>query len=311
MALASSPGLARKAAALVGLDYRQLEPVVDARAAAASGDFIMPSRTMSSGDTRSAFSRCAVVVEGRVESGGQEHVYLEAQGAIAESLEGGKIRLLSGTQAPTGVQRVVARVLGLAMNDVEVETRRLGGAFGGKEEQAAQWAALAALGAAKTGKTVKLYLNRREDMSWTGKRHPYSSDYKLGLDAEGSILAFEADYYQNSGACCDLSPAVLSRTLFHAASAYRVPNVRVTGMMCRTNLPPFTAFRGFGAPQGVFVFECALDAAARKGGWDPVELRQEEPPRRGRRSPLRPGRRRLPRRFRASTGPSSSPAGTS
>jgi xanthine dehydrogenase large subunit len=102
---------------------------------------------------------------------------------------------------------------------------------------------------------------------------PYSSDYKLGLDAEGRILAFEADYYQNSGACCDLSPAILSRTLFHAASAYRVPNLRVTGYMCRTNLPPFTAFRGFGAPQGVFVIESALDAAAQKGGWDPVELR--------------------------------------
>ena len=273
LALASSPSLARRAAALIGLDYEELEPVADPRVAARRGEFILPSRTMSSGNSREAMSRCAIVVEGRVESGGQEHVYLEAQGAIAESAEGGRIRLLSGTQAPSGVQRVVARVLGLPMNAVEVETRRLGGAFGGKEDQAAQWAALAALGAARTGRTVKVYLNRREDMRWTGKRHPYSSDFKIGLDAEGRILAFEADYYQNSGACCDLSPAILSRTLFHAASAYRVPNLRVTGFMCRTNLPPFTAFRGFGAPQGVFVMECALDAAARKGGWDPVGLR--------------------------------------
>jgi xanthine dehydrogenase large subunit len=275
LALAASPGLARKAAALLAIDYDELEPVTDAREAAASGAFILPSRTMKSGDSGAAFTRCAVVVEGRVESGGQEHVYLETQGAIAESREGGRVYVLSGTQAPTGVQRAVARVLGLPMHDVEVETRRLGGGFGGKEDQAAQWAALAALGAAKTGKSVKVYLNRREDMRWTGKRHPYSSDYKMGLDAEGRILAFEADYYQNSGACCDLSPAILSRTLFHAASAYRVPNIRVTGRMCRTNLPPFTAFRGFGAPQGVFVMECALDAAARKGGWDPVELRRK------------------------------------
>jgi len=273
LALASSPGLARRAAALIVLDYDELECVTDPRVAAEKGDFILPSRTMKCGDSGSAFARCSIVVDGRVESGGQEHLYLEAQGAIAESREGGRIYLLSGTQAPSGVQRVVARVLGLAMNAVEVETRRLGGAFGGKEDQAAQWAALAALGAAKTGKTVKVYLNRREDMRWTGKRHPYSSDYKIGLDAEGRIIAFEADYYQNSGACCDLSPAILSRTLFHAASVYRVPNIRVTGRMCRTNLPPFTAFRGFGAPQGVFVMECALDAAARKGGWDPVEIR--------------------------------------
>ncbi len=275
LVLASSTSLARKAAALLRIDYEELEGVTDPRAAAAKGDFILPSRTMRAGDPAAVFPRCAVVAEGRVESGGQEHVYLETQGAIAESREGGRIFLLSGTQAPTGVQRLVACLLGLAMNAVEVETRRLGGAFGGKEEQAAGWAALAALGAWKTGKTVKVYLNRREDMGWTGKRHPYSSDYKLGLDAEGRILAFEADYYQNSGACCDLSPAILSRTLFHAASAYRVPAIRVTGLMCRTNLPPFTAFRGFGAPQGVFVMECALDAAARKGGWDPVELRRK------------------------------------
>jgi xanthine dehydrogenase large subunit len=273
LALAATPSLARKAAALIKIDYEELQPVTDARQAAASGSFILPSRTMKSGDPDSAFSRCAIVVEGRVESGGQEHVYLEAQGAIAESREGGRVHVLSGTQAPSGVQRVIARVLGLSMHDVEVETRRLGGAFGGKEDQAAQWAALAALGAARTGRTVKVYLNRREDMNWTGKRHPYSSDYRLALDAEGRILAYEADYYQNSGACCDLSPAILSRTLFHAASAYRIPNLRVTGRMCRTNLPPFTAFRGFGAPQGVFAIECALDAAARAGGWDPVELR--------------------------------------
>ena len=273
LALASSPGLARKAAAAIVLDFEELLPVTDAREAAQRGSFILPSRTMKSGDTAAAFARCAVVVEGRVESAGQEHVYLETQGAIAESREGGRIHVLSGTQAPTGVQRAIARVLGLPMSAVEVEARRLGGGFGGKEDQAALWASLAALGAAATGRTVKVYLNRREDMRWTGKRHPYSSDYRLGLDAEGRILAYEADYYQNSGACCDLSPAILSRTLFHAASAYRVPNLRVTGRMCRTNLPPFTAFRGFGAPQGVFVIECAIDAAARKGGWDPVELR--------------------------------------
>jgi xanthine dehydrogenase large subunit len=274
LVLASSPRLARKAAALLELDYEELAPVTDPRVAAAAGSFILPSRTMASGDTAAAFAACAVVCEGRVESGSQEHVYLEPQGAIAERREGGRIYVLSGTQAPTGVQRAVARVLGLAMHEVEVETRRLGGGFGGKEDQAAQWAALAALGAAVTGKAVKVYLSRREDMRWTGKRHPYSSDYRIGLDAEGRILAYEADYYQNSGACCDLSPAILSRTLFHAASAYHIPNLRVTGRMCRTNLPPFTAFRGFGAPQGVFVLECAIDAAARKGGWDPVELRR-------------------------------------
>jgi xanthine dehydrogenase large subunit len=274
LVLAATASLARKASALVRLDYEELKPVVDPREAAAAGSFILPSKTIKSGDPAAAFARCATLVSGRVESDGQEHVYLETQGAIAEPREGGRIFVISSTQSPTGVQKAVARTLGLAMRDVEVEARRLGGGFGGKEDQAALWAALAALGAAVSGKTVKLFLKRREDMRWTGKRHPYSSDYRIGLDAGGKILAFEADYYQNAGACCDLSPGILARTLFHAANAYSIPNVRVTGHMCKTNLPPFTAFRGFGGPQGVFVMEAALDAAARAGGWDRAELQR-------------------------------------
>jgi len=274
LVLASSRALARRAAELVAIDYEELPPIVDAREAARLGHFVLPSRTMKSGDPEAAFARCATVVSGTVESDGQEHVYLETQGAVAEPREGGGVRVISGTQSPTGVQVAIAGVLGLPMSQVEVEASRLGGAFGGKEDQGSEWAALAALGASLSGLPVKVYLRRRDDMRFTGKRHPYSSDYRIGLDAGGKILAFEADYYQNSGACCDLSPAILSRTLFHAANAYRIPNLRVTGHMCRTNLPPFTAFRGFGAPQGVFVIEAALDAAAAKGGWDPVELRR-------------------------------------
>jgi xanthine dehydrogenase large subunit len=274
LVIALSARIARKAASLVKLEYDELPVVTDAREAFAAGSLILPSHTIRSGDPEGAFARCATVVSGRVASLGQEHVYLEPQGAVAEPREGGRMYVLSGTQSPTGVQRAVARVLGLAMRDVEVETRRLGGGFGGKEEQGNTWAALAALGAAITGKSVKLYLKRREDMRWTGKRHPYSSDYKLGLDAEGNFVAFQVEYFQNSGASCDLSPSILARTLFHATNAYRIPNVAATGHTCKTNLPPFTAFRGFGAPQGVFVIESAIDAAAREGGWDPVELRK-------------------------------------
>jgi len=274
LVLASSRALARRAAELVAIDYEELPPIVDAREAARLGHFVLPSRTMKSGDPEAAFARCATVVSGTVESDGQEHVYLETQGAVAEPREGGGVRVISGTQSPTGVQVAIAGVLGLPMSQVEVEASRLGGAFGGKEDQGSEWAALAALGASLSGLPVKVYLRRRDDMRFTGKRHPYSSDYRIGLDAGGKILAFEADYYQNSGACCDLSPAILSRSLFHATNAYRVPNVRVTGHMCRTNLLPFTAFRGFGAPQALFVVEAAIDAASRKAGLDPVEVRR-------------------------------------
>ncbi len=275
LVLADSVSLARRAAGLVTFSFDELEPVLDAREAAAKGLIILSPRTQAMGDTAAAFASCATVISGRVESGGQEHVYLETQAALATPAEGCAMRVISGTQHPTGVQEGIARVLGLPMHLVEVEAPRLGGGFGGKEDQAALWAALACLGARVTGKPVKLVLSRKDDMRMTGKRHPYSSDFRIGVDSGGKILAFEADYYQNSGAICDLSPAILSRTLFHAASAYRIPNLRVTGYMCRTNLPPFTAFRGFGAPQAFFVIEAALDAVSRRTGIDGAKLRRQ------------------------------------
>ncbi len=276
LVLAPSRSVARRAAALIRIEERQDLPViVDPRVAFQHGDIIMTSRTQRMGDPEAAYKECDVVLSGRVESGGQEHVYLETQGAIAWPEDSGGVRLLSGTQSPSGVQAIVARILGVPMNLVEVETRRLGGAFGGKEDQASGWAALAALGAVKTGRPVKLYLNRRDDMTSTGKRHPYSSDFKIGLKKDGTILAFEADYYQNAGAATDLSPAILPRTLFHAAGAYHIPNVRATGTMCRTNLVPFTAFRGFGGPQGLFVIESAIEKAARALGMDRTDIQRK------------------------------------
>lgn len=275
LVLAATRSLARKAAALVEVKGEPLPAVFDAREAAAAKQFILPAQTIVSGDVEAAFASCAHVVSGRVDSGGQEHVYLETQGAYAEIREGGKAFVISSTQGPTGVQRAVAQALGLPMSAVEVEARRLGGGFGGKEDQASAWGALAALGAWVSGKPVKLYLDRRVDMRATGKRHPYSTDFKIGADAEGRIMAFEAAYYQNSGCSCDLSPAIMARTVLHATGAYKVPNVKVTGYMCRTNLPSFTAFRGFGAPQAFFVIEAAVDALAHAMGADRASLQRK------------------------------------
>lgn len=275
LVLAKNRETARAAAKLVEIEGEELPVVTDPREAARNSDFILPSRTIQCGDTEEAFKHCAYVIEGRVESGGQEHVYLETQGAMAEVREGGKVFVISSTQGPSGVQRAIAQSLGLPMNMVEVEARRLGGAFGGKEDQAATWASLAALGAWISKKPVKLYLNRHEDMRATGKRHPYSSDFKIGAAQDGTILAFEADYYQNSGSTCDLSPAILARTVLHATGAYKIPNVRVTGYMCKTNLPSFTAFRGFGAPQAFFVIESAIDALSQASGIPVVEIQKK------------------------------------
>ena len=266
---------ARRAADLVRFEVVEESPVFDPRVAAKNGSFVAPPRTLALGDTNGAWADCAVIVDGTAESGGQEHLYLETQASIAIPLERGRLRIYSSTQSPTAVQGAVARILDVPMNHVEVEVQHLGGAFGGKEDQATPWACLTALAAAKLNRPVKLVLRRHDDMRLTGKRHPYSSDFKIGLDSGGKILAYEATYYQNSGAVADLSSAIMERSLFHATNSYYVPNVRVTGMCCKTNLPPFTAFRGFGGPQAMFVMEAAIQRAADALGVDASEIQRK------------------------------------
>ena len=169
---------------------------------------------------------------------------------------------------------MTSKVLALPMHMLEVDVTRLGGGFGGKEDQANTWAALCALATYHLKRPVKYSLNRMEDMRMTGKRHPYSSDYKIGLDKDLKIIAYEATFYQNAGAAADLSPAVMERTLFHCTNSYFIPNVQATAYSCRTNLPPNTAFRGFGGPQGMFVIESAIAHAADELGIPASEIQR-------------------------------------
>jgi xanthine dehydrogenase large subunit len=275
LVVAESRHQARHAATEVMVDFDELPAVFDPREAAAIGQLLSPSRTLECGNLEAAWRECDVIVEGLADSGGQEHLYLETQGALAIPLEGNRLRVLSATQGPTAVQRLTARVLGLPMNAVEVEVTRLGGAFGGKEDQATPWAVMAALAASTIGRPVKMVLTRHEDMVVTGKRHPYSSDYRLGVRSDGTILAYEVTLYQNAGAAADLSPAILERSLFHVTGSYLIPNVRATGLSCRTNLPPFTAMRGFGAPQAMFVLESAVTHAAHRLGVDRLVIQRK------------------------------------
>ena len=272
--VASSEAMARKAAKKIVAEIDPLEPVTVPRVAAANGDLIVPAKQFVMGDAEAAFKNCAHVFEGRTEQNGQEHLYIETQGAYAVPTENGGLRVYSSTQGPTAVQRAVCRVTGLPMHKVEVDVQRLGGGFGGKEDQANAWAAICAVSTQLTKRPVKYALHRMEDMRMTGKRHPYSSDYKMGLDKDLKIIAYEASFYQNAGASCDLSPPVLERTLFHCTNSYYVPNVTATAYCCRTNLPPNTAFRGFGGPQGMFVIECAIAHAAEKLGVTASEIQR-------------------------------------
>ena len=273
--IAETQLIAQEAARKIKTDINKLPVITDPREAYKAGNLIVPPRTFNLGDVENTWELCDHIVEGKVESGGQEHLYLETQGAFAYPVEGGGIKIVSSTQSPTAVQRVTARILNLPMHKVEVDVLRLGGAFGGKEDQATAWAAMAGMASYKLFKPVKLILPRQQDMIMTGKRHPYSSDFKIGLTNDGKILAFETTFYQNAGAAADLSPAVLERTLFHCTNSYYIPNVKATAISCKTNLPPNTAFRGFGGPQGMFVIESAIFKAAEQMGIDPAEIQKK------------------------------------
>ncbi|NCS89785.1 MAG: xanthine dehydrogenase [Ignavibacteria bacterium CG2_30_36_16] len=264
----------RNAIKFIECKIEEEAPILDPREAFRKNELIAPPVTFALGNVDAAWKECDVIVEGAVNSGGQEHVYLETQSAYSVPLEGG-IKIYSSTQSPTAVQRVTAGILNLPMHKIEVDVLRLGGGFGGKEDQATVWAAIAGLASYVMQTPVKISLSRHEDIMLTGKRHPYSSDYKIGLNSEGEILAYEVYFYQNAGASADLSTAILERTMFHCTNSYFIPNVKATAYSCRTNLPPNTAFRGFGGPQGMFVIESAIHKAASKLNVEPCIIQEK------------------------------------
>lgn len=272
--VAKTEFIARKARGLIEIDIEELPVITTAKQAKAKGSFINAPRSFSIGNAKKAFKDCDYIFEGETFSNGQEHLYIEAQGAYAEPMENGNIKITSSTQGPTAVQKTTAQVLGVAMHKIEVDVTRLGGGFGGKEDQATPWAVMAALATFHLNQSVKLILNRHDDLRMTGKRHPYESTYKIGLSKDLKILAYEAEFLQNSGAAADLSPAIAERTLFHATNSYFVPNVSTTVISCKTNLPPNTAFRGFGGPQGMFVIESAIAKAAHEIGVSPRQIQE-------------------------------------
>lgn len=274
MVLAADEILAEEAAKLIRLEYEELPPLLGIDEADARSEWYVPERKIERGETDRALSEAAFTLTGITESAGQEHFYLESQRCRAVPGEGKQITLFAATQSTMEVQEVLSHVLGIPAHHIIIDVPRLGGAFGGKERAGTLWACLAGLGAFVCQKPVQVLLSREEDMRSTGKRHPFKSRWKVGFDATGRISALEVELLSNGGAYADLSIAILERALFHAENAYHIPNARIRGRACRTNLPPNTAFRGFGAPQGIFVIETIMDRIARKLELDPLELRQ-------------------------------------
>lgn len=260
--IAESPELAHKAVKACSVEIEPLPVITCPREAYEKGELLQETRIFEMGDVASVWDTCTTIVEGSVDLAGQEHLYLETNRARAIPREDGQMTVYSSTQSPSATQKFIASVLGMPMHKVEVDVKRLGGGFGGKEDQATHWACMVAIAAKRLSRPVQIVLDRVDDMKMTGKRHPYIQDFKIGLNAAGKILAYEVDHYQNSGAFMDLSAPVLERTVLHSTNAYSIPNVKIKAAACRTNLPPNTAYRGFGGPQGMFPMEVAIEKAA-------------------------------------------------
>lgn len=265
---------ARKALKVCKVEIDSLPVTICPRVAYKSGDLHIPERIFTKGDVDSVWDQCDYVIEGKVDLAGQDHLYLETNRARAVPKEDGQVQVFSSTQSPSAAQKWIAAVLGVPMHKVEVDVKRLGGGFGGKEDQATHWACMASIAAVALQVPVQIVLNRVEDMKMTGKRHPYKQDFKIGLTKEGKILALDVAHYQNSGAFVDLSPPVLERTVLHSTNCYAIPHVRILAAACRTHLVPNTAYRGFGGPQGMFPTEAAIYKAATVMGVTPEWIQE-------------------------------------
>ena len=257
---------ARAAAKLVATDYEPLVPVLTIEEAMARESYVSPPQIMVRGEVEGALARAPHRLAGELRCGGQDHFYLEGQIALATPGEASDMHVWSSTQHPTEVQRGVADLLGLPLNAVTVEVRRMGGAFGGKESQATIIAGIAAVLAWKARRPVKLRLPRDDDMRATGKRHPFLIRYDVGFDADGHILALDLTLAADGGNVADHTPAVLTRALCHADNCYFLPNLRFRGLPCKTNTVSNTAFRGYGGPQGMLAIETVIEAIARRLG---------------------------------------------
>ncbi|TCO19129.1 xanthine dehydrogenase molybdenum binding subunit apoprotein [Kribbella steppae] len=265
---------ARLGALAVEVEYEPLESLVTVREAIDAGSFQGTGRHLVRGDVEDSLATAAHVFEGEFEFAGQEHFYLETHASVALVDEGGQIFVQSSTQHPSETQEIVAHVLGVPSHEVTVQCLRMGGGFGGKEMQPHGFAAIAALGATLTGRPVRLRLNRTQDITMSGKRHGFHSEWRAGFDDDGHLVALDATLTADGGWSLDLSEPVLARAMCHIDNSYWIPNVRVDGRIAKTNKTSQTAFRGFGGPQGMIVVEDVLGRCAPLLGYDGSELRR-------------------------------------
>ena len=259
---------------LIEIECVPTTPILSIEESMKHQKYLGPKRRIARGDAASAIAAATYRLLGNFRSGGQEHLYLEAQAAISYPGEQGQMTIHSSTQNPTEIQVLVAGMLGVGMHEVICICKRMGGAFGGKESQAVIPAMMVALVSHHTGRAARVLYDREQDMASTGKRHEYMTEWAVGFEPDGKLVGLKADLYSNGGASTDLSLAVMERSLLHSDNCYFIPNVEVTGQVCFTNIPSNTAFRGFGGPQAIAMIENVMESVAQELGIDALEVRR-------------------------------------
>ena len=278
--IARTRDAARRAAARAKevLAIEPLPLLLTPQAAHAAGQYVVPPahlvRTTHPAGVAGAIAGAAHRLTDTLFVGGQEQFYLEGQISYAIPQEDGGMLIHCSTQHPSEMQHVVARVLNLSSNQVQVVCRRMGGGFGGKESQSALFACVAAIAARRLRRPVKLRLDRDDDFLITGRRHCFHYEYDVGFDDDGRILGSDVTMVSRAGHSADLSAPVMTRALCHFDNAYWLPDVAVHGYSAKTNTQSNTAFRGFGGPQGAIAIEYILDTIARRLGKDPLDVRR-------------------------------------
>lgn len=261
--LAETRIVAMKASYSVKVKIEELPPILTYDEAVALQSYYSTPLVIASGDVKEGLQKSEYVVEGVFETGAQEHAYIETNRSFA--LPGDHdtgIKLYCATQGITDVQEVISLLLAIPNHDVEVDVFRVGGGFGGKERGGTMWAGIAALGCYKTNRPVAIILDRKDDLAWTGKRHPFRITYKVGCNTQGRITAFDVVMDANGGYYEDFTVAIMERAMLGIDGAYYLPISRIEGRSCKTHLPSNTAFRGFGAPQATLAMEIILSEIA-------------------------------------------------
>nr|XP_051704003.1 aldehyde oxidase 2 isoform X1 [Oryctolagus cuniculus] len=268
---------ATRAAGKIKITYEDLEPMVfTIEDAIKHNSFLCPEKKLEQGNVEKAFEKVDQIVEGEVHVGGQEHFYMETQRVLViPKAEDKELDIHVSTQDPAHVQKTVSSTLNIPLNRITCHVKRVGGGFGGKVVRPAAFGAIAAVGAVKTGRPVRLVLDREDDMLITGGRHPLFGKYKVGFMNNGRIKALDVECYVNGGCTLDDSELVTEFLILKLENAYKIRNLRFRGRACMTNLPSNTAFRGFGFPQGTLVTEACITAVAAKCGLLPEQIREK------------------------------------